>query len=204
VAGSTPHKRLQSEKDLLIGLNALQLEVPSPVWDDFYERATAYVKEANGLLEQLEAALTALREADRLASVAHDAIWDNRVEANSRLHDNEDELSAQTAIWQLHHTVRPLIADVSERAPSAAVDDPAEPRGETVGERQGRQPAPAPTEGLPPDLVRVLRDPTITIARDHEIRLADGRTLFEHLEEWRNAPSNTASADTYPTSESDE
>jgi hypothetical protein len=52
-----------------------------------------------------------------------------------------------------------------------------------------------PTAGLPPDIVRVLRDPTITIARDHEIRLADGRTLFEHLEEWRNAPSNTASAD---------
>ena len=52
----------------------------------------------------------------------------------------------------------------------------------------------APTDGLSPDLVRVLRDPTITIARDHEIRLADGRTLFEHLETWRNAPSNTASA----------
>jgi hypothetical protein len=29
--------------------------------------------------------------------------------------------------------------------------------------------------------------------RDHEMRLADGRTLFEHLDEWRNAPSNTAS-----------
>lgn len=53
---------------------------------------------------------------------------------------------------------------------------------------------PDPTEGLPEDLVRVLRDPTITIPRDHEIKLADGRTLFEHLEEWRNAPSNTASA----------
>lgn len=61
---------------------------------------------------------------------------------------------------------------------------------------QERDPArePDPTEGLPLELVRVLRDPTITISRDHEIRLADGRTLFEHIEEWRNAPSDTASA----------
>jgi hypothetical protein len=48
---------------------------------------------------------------------------------------------------------------------------------------------------LPPDLRRILRDPSITIDKDHECRLADGRTLFQHLEEWRNAPSNTASAD---------
>ena len=58
---------------------------------------------------------------------------------------------------------------------------------------EGRNPA--STEGLPPDLARVLRDPSITIDRDYEIRLADGRTLFEHLQQWRNAPSNTASAD---------
>jgi hypothetical protein len=51
------------------------------------------------------------------------------------------------------------------------------------------------TEGLPADLARVLRDPTIVVPRDHEVRLADGRTLHEHLEEWRNAPSDTASAD---------
>ena len=50
----------------------------------------------------------------------------------------------------------------------------------------------SPEAGLPPDLLRILRDPTITIDRDHQCRLADGRTLFEHLEEWRNAPSNTA------------
>lgn len=58
-----------------------------------------------------------------------------------------------------------------------------------------------PTEGLPPDLARILRDPTITIPRDHEIRL-DGRTLFEHLHEWRNAPSNTASAHIDPAAAS--
>jgi len=51
----------------------------------------------------------------------------------------------------------------------------------------------AVVDGLQPDLLRVLRDPTITVPQDHEIRLADGRTLFDHLEEWRNAPSNTAS-----------
>jgi len=47
---------------------------------------------------------------------------------------------------------------------------------------------------LPPDLLRALRDPTIVLARDHEVRCADGRTLHEHLEIWRNAPSNTTSA----------
>jgi hypothetical protein len=51
------------------------------------------------------------------------------------------------------------------------------------------------TDGLPADLARVLRDPTVVVPRDHEVRLADGRTLHEHLEEWRNAPSNTASAE---------
>lgn len=49
-------------------------------------------------------------------------------------------------------------------------------------------------EPLPPDLLRVLRDQTITIDRDREIRLADGRTLWDHLHEWRNAPSHTVSA----------
>ena len=52
---------------------------------------------------------------------------------------------------------------------------------------------PDPTEGLPADLVRVMRDPRLVVPRDHEVRLADGRTLHEHLEEWRNAPSETAS-----------
>ncbi len=54
---------------------------------------------------------------------------------------------------------------------------------------------PEEAEDLPADLLAVLRDPSITIQRDHEIRLADGRTLAEHMQEWRNAPSNTASAD---------
>ena len=48
--------------------------------------------------------------------------------------------------------------------------------------------------GLPSDLASLLLDPTIITDRDREIRLADGRTLAEHLIEWRNAPSNTASA----------
>lgn len=52
-----------------------------------------------------------------------------------------------------------------------------------------------PTCGLPKDLARVLRDPTIIIELDHEIRLADGRTLWEHMVEWKSAPSNTMSAD---------
>ena len=49
--------------------------------------------------------------------------------------------------------------------------------------------------GIPSDLAPLLLDPTIITPRDQEIRLADGRTLAEHLLEWRNAPSNTASAD---------
>lgn len=52
-----------------------------------------------------------------------------------------------------------------------------------------------PSCGLPKDLARVLQDGTVIIARDHEVRLADGRTLAEHLVEWRNAPSNTMSAE---------
>ena len=55
--------------------------------------------------------------------------------------------------------------------------------------------APDPTEGLPPELARALRDPSIIIDRDREITLADGRSLAEHLEGWRDAPSNTVSAD---------
>lgn len=51
------------------------------------------------------------------------------------------------------------------------------------------------TDQLPPDLLRVLQDPTIVIQRDREITLPDGRTLADHLHEWANAPSNTASAD---------
>lgn len=50
-------------------------------------------------------------------------------------------------------------------------------------------------EGLPAELAPAMLDPTIITDRDREIRLADGRTLAEHLIEWQNAPSNTASAD---------
>lgn len=49
--------------------------------------------------------------------------------------------------------------------------------------------------GVPSDLAPLLLDSTLVTTRDREIRLADGRTLAEHLSEWRNAPSNTASAD---------
>lgn len=48
--------------------------------------------------------------------------------------------------------------------------------------------------GMPADLMAALRNPSIVLDRDKEVRCADGRTLHEHLEEWRNAPSNTASA----------
>lgn len=41
--------------------------------------------------------------------------------------------------------------------------------------------------GLPPDLVRVLRDPTIILPQD--------QAVWEAIASWANAPSNTASAD---------
>ena len=40
---------------------------------------------------------------------------------------------------------------------------------------------------LPPDLCRVLRDQSIIVPQD--------AAVFELMEKWRNAPSNTASAD---------
>lgn len=55
------------------------------------------------------------------------------------------------------------------------------------------------TGKLPDELARILRDPSIIIDRDREIRLRDGRTLFEHIHDWQHAPSNTASA--HPPSE---
>jgi hypothetical protein len=48
-------------------------------------------------------------------------------------------------------------------------------------------------EGLPADLLAVLRDPGIVGGQD-------GR-VFELLAEWRNAPSSTASPATTPRSE---
>ncbi len=59
-------------------------------------------------------------------------------------------------------------------------------------------PAPTQVEGddaLPPELERALRDPSVIVDADRKSVLADGKTLAEHLEEWRNAPSNTVSAD---------
>jgi hypothetical protein len=71
---------------------------------------------------EIEALRNALREADRLASVAHSAIWDvlGTTEVPRqipRLHSNEDERSAQSAIWELHRTVRPLLAPTAEPNP---------------------------------------------------------------------------------------
>lgn len=43
-----------------------------------------------------------------------------------------------------------------------------------------------PTSGLPPDLARVLRDPSIVVSQD--------QSVWEALGRWANAPSNTASA----------
>lgn len=58
----------------------------------------------------------------------------------------------------------------------------------------GNTPPGDPTIGLPAEVIEALRAPGLVIDRDLTIRLADGRTLLEHTEEWRNAPSNTASA----------
>jgi len=66
--------------------------------------------------------------------------------------------------------------------------------GFTAAKRGGTFEDEDPAAGLPSDLVKLLRDPTISLPQD-EVLLADGRTLWEHLEAWRNAPSNTASAD---------
>lgn len=44
-----------------------------------------------------------------------------------------------------------------------------------------------PTDGLPPEVTRALRDQSIIVSRDAEV--------FEKIAEWQNAPSDTASAD---------
>jgi hypothetical protein len=46
--------------------------------------------------------------------------------------------------------------------------------------------APDPTEGLPQDLARVLRDQSIIVPQD--------AAVFEMIARWSNAPSDTASA----------
>ena len=52
-----------------------------------------------------------------------------------------------------------------------------------------------PAEGLPPDLARVLRDQSIVVPQDG--------ALWELLAKWRNAPSDTASADSHQDGEAD-
>lgn len=54
------------------------------------------------------------------------------------------------------------------------------------------------TDGLPPELAKALRDPSIIVDADRKAVLADGKTLAQHLNEWRDAPSNTFSADPLP------
>lgn len=49
-----------------------------------------------------------------------------------------------------------------------------------------------PTEGLPPDLARVLRDQSVIVPQD--------AAVFEQIAKWANAPSNTASASLPDTS----
>lgn len=137
--------------------------------------------EAARLSEQLEATQEALREA---------------ADANPWTHAQD---IAQEACRRLGV---PFDDSLRERREAMyGGSNPATPPMQTqtsADDAGGRAPGMAGYKTLPPDLVRVLRDPTITIQLDHEIRLADGRTLFEHLEEWRNAPSNTASAGPNP------
>lgn len=45
-----------------------------------------------------------------------------------------------------------------------------------------------PTAGLPADLVSALRDPNVVVPQD--------AALFDLLAKWKNAPSDTASAET--------
>lgn len=46
--------------------------------------------------------------------------------------------------------------------------------------------ADGPLVGLPPDLVRILRDQSIIVPQD--------QAVFEQIAKWSNAPTNTASA----------
>ena len=97
-----------------------------------------------------------------------------------------------TYLWEQLDKAKARIADLEEQLRSA---ETTLAYAEEFIEHQDMSYRWAGPSVVPPDLARVLRDPSITIDRDYEIRLADGRTLFEHLQQWRNAPSNTASAD---------
>lgn len=87
-------------------------------------------------------------------------------------------------------------------AASSACEDQEKP-GIEIDAAELEEPS-DPTEGLPPELAEALLDPTIVVRRDHDCRQVDGRTLAEHLEEWRNAPSNTVSADPLPADQDGE
>lgn len=78
--------------------------------------------------------------------------------------------------------------------PGAQQGDPEPAETEPVEGEEPREPA----EGLPADLARVLRDPSIVIARDADVfRLTAPTTseLARLIEQWRNAPCPTASAE---------
>lgn len=96
---------------------------------------------------------------------------------------------------------RPHVARDADPAPEAVkeaaaeVGERAQRETEAIKEKRPVTDENCPTCGLPKDLARVLRDRSISIPRDHEIKMADGRSLWEHLREWNNAPSNTASAE---------
>jgi hypothetical protein len=51
----------------------------------------------------------ALKEADRLASLAHDAMWSKSVASNGAIHDGDDPDSASSCIHRLHAVVRPAL-----------------------------------------------------------------------------------------------
>lgn len=73
-----------------------------------------------------------------------------------------------------------IVCDSSWHDPVACAFPPEHDGPHSWASIPALQPA---TLGLPPDLVRVLRDPTITIDRDHEIRLADGRRNGQRRDE---------------------
>jgi hypothetical protein len=92
--------------------------------------------------------------------------------------------------WALEQADAALTA--YDEPPTPKPPTPSDMAGDYIAQWKGEKGPQPVDEGLPPDLARILCDPTIIIDRDHEIRLADGRTLFEHIHEWQNAPSDTA------------
>jgi len=114
----------------------------------------------------------------RVLTALQNRVTKVRAEASRRLETAEAELEgpgACEADTYVAKTCRDLLA-ILDTQPSS------------------NPPQQDPADGLPPELVKALRDPGVTIQADHDTRLANGQTLAEHLEEWRNAPSNTASS----------